>query len=124
MKSLNKMTKNERSLLLYLETRAVDYGGIVDTRHMNQDDMEIAKEWNKKGFMGFGRIVMKYHSHEGTHWCKFSDEAWKLAHQERKNRNERLWLKRDWLGTEESREVFGNPHTSGLNKDINLQDEV
>jgi len=48
MKSLNKMTKNERSLLLYLETRAVDYGGIVDTRHMNQDDMEIAKEWNKK----------------------------------------------------------------------------
>jgi hypothetical protein len=36
MKSLDTMTSDERNLLLYLETRAVDYGGIVDTKHMNE----------------------------------------------------------------------------------------
>jgi len=37
------MTRNEKSLLLYLETRAVDNAGIIQTQHLNVDDMEIAK---------------------------------------------------------------------------------
>ncbi|MGD7036156.1 hypothetical protein [Methylotuvimicrobium buryatense] len=38
------MTKNEKRLLLYLETCSVDHGGLVHTQHMNSDDMQIAKQ--------------------------------------------------------------------------------
>lgn len=92
MKTLESMTKDERSLLLYLETRAVDYGGKVDTRHMNAEDMAIAKNWNTEGFVKFGRI--KFHDinilSKMTHWCELSDEAWTLAHQERRARCTRI----------------------------------
>lgn len=110
------MTKDEKSLLLFFETRAVDYGGRVNTQHMNEGDMKIAEGWNKSGFINFGRIVARHCNNSGTHWCKFSDEAWKLAHQERKNRHDRIWLRKDWLTTKESREEYGHPHLSGMNR--------
>ncbi len=89
MKSLSTMTSDERNLLLYLETRAVDHGGIVDTKHMNKEDMDIAGKWNNEGFVKFGRI--KFHSIiVGTHWCELSDEAWNIAHAERKARCARI----------------------------------
>lgn len=90
MKTLDTMTSDERSLLLYLETRAVDHGGIVDTIHMNKEDMDIAKKWDKEGFVKFGRI--KFHSitSAGTYWCELSDEAWQLAHAERKAKCARI----------------------------------
>ena len=92
MKSLDTMTSDERNLLLYLETRAVDYGGIVDTKHMNKEDMEIAEKWDKEGFVKFGHI--KFHSITvGTHWCELSEEAWNLAHTERRARCKRMMTK-------------------------------
>lgn len=122
-KELGKMSRDERSLLLYLETRAVDCGGRVDTIRMNQDDFDIAKKWNDEGFIRFGRIVMRHHNSEGTHWCLFSDDAWKLAHQERKARWERIWLKKDWLTTEDNIDVSGNPRFSGMNSPENFKRE-
>lgn len=115
-KTLKNMSKDERSLLLFLETRAVDYGGRVNLQHMNKEDMDITEKWNKEGFLEFGRIVMRNHNSDGTNWCKLSDEAWKLAHKERKARAERMWKNKTWLSTEESREMHRDPHTSGLNK--------
>jgi len=102
------MTKDELSLLLYFESRAVDNGGTVDTRHMNDIDMEIAKKWNSDGFVEFGRVCFediekargKY-----THWCYLSDEAFVLAHSERKARAGRVWEKKNFATTEELREV-------------------
>ena len=41
------LTRDERNLLLYLEARAVDHGGLVQTSHMNKKDMATAKRWNK-----------------------------------------------------------------------------
>jgi len=87
---LDGMTKDERSLLLYLETRAVDYGGKVDVRHMNKEDMDIAKGWNTMGFLKFGRIKFHDITHNMSHWCELSDEAWAIAHEERRARYERL----------------------------------
>jgi len=102
MKTANEMSKDEKSLLLYLETRAVDYGGKVDTRHMNDIDFDIAKEWNREGFVKFGRIksddIMQPNE---NHYCVLSDEAFELAHQERKNRSIRMWAKKRWKTTEE-----------------------
>ncbi len=118
------MSKDERSLLLFLETRQVDYGGRVNLAHMNGDDIEIAERWNKEEFIFFGRIVMRNHNSDGTNWCKLSDEAWKLAHKERKARAKRMWEKRTWLSTKDSMEMHGSPHTSGLNapkEKLNIQ---
>jgi len=92
MKNLDTMTSDERNLLLYLEVRAVDQGGLVDTKHMNKEDMEIAEKWDKEGFVKFGRI--KFHSiAESSHWCELSDEAWNIAHAERKARCKRIMSK-------------------------------
>lgn len=97
MKNLDTMTPDERSLLLYLETRAVDYGGLVDIKHMNKEDFDIAKKWDKEEFIKFGRIkfrYIKFHSiGVSTHWCELSEEAWKLAHSERKARCIRIMSK-------------------------------
>ena len=110
-----EMTKDEKSLLLFLETRQVDYGGRVNLQHMNDDDMEIAERWNKEGFVGFGRIVRRNHNSDGTHWCRLSKEAFKIAHEIRIERAERMWQNKTWLGTKESREMHGDPHLSGMN---------
>lgn len=90
MKTLDTMTSDERNLLLYLETRAVDHGGLVDAKHMNTEDFDIAKKWNEIRFVEFGRI--KFHSiiGETTHWCELSEEAWKLAHAERRAKCKRV----------------------------------
>lgn len=89
MKTLDTMTSDERSLLLYLETRAVDHGGKVDAQHMNKEDFDIAKKWDEEGFVKFGRI--RFHSIvDGSRWCELSDEAWNLAHAERKAKCARI----------------------------------
>ena len=112
---IKDMSKDEKSLILFLETRQVDYGGRVNTQHMNSDDMEIASRWDKKGFIGFGRIVMRNHNSDGTHWCKLSEEAFQLAHELRRERAGRMWLNKTWLSTKESKEMHGDPHLSELN---------
>lgn len=98
MKDLKSMTRAERSLLLFLECRLVDYRGGVATVHMNKEDFEIASRWDKEGFIGFKRQRMSDieqsrkssgHMKTITHVVTFSEEAWKLAHQERRNRYER-----------------------------------
>ena len=59
--------------------------------------------------------MLRNHNSDGTHWCRLSDEAWALAHAERRARHERMRLKRNWISTEENIEVNGSPHLSGLN---------
>lgn len=87
-------TKDEKSLLLFFETAAVDYGGTLESIRMNAEDFAIAKRWNETGFVKFGRIAFKdIKNHAGIardHWCVLSEEAWNLAHAERRARCERL----------------------------------
>jgi hypothetical protein len=90
MKSLENMSRDERSLLLFLETCAVDNGGKVDTRHMNSEDLELAKTWGEEGFIEFGRIKMHDIKYNKTHWVILSDDAWELTHKERRNRCKRI----------------------------------
>ena len=94
--NLATMSKDEKSLLLFLETRAVDHAGKIQTVHMNEDDFKIAERWNKKAFIKFGRIAFEDTDKSGTHWCSLSEEAWTLAAAERKARATRTWLKRTW----------------------------
>lgn len=121
---IKDMTRDEKSLLLFLETRQVDYGGRVNTQHMNSDDMEIATKWNKSGFVGFGRIVIRNHNSDGTNWCKLSQEAFKIAHKLRKERADRMWQNKTWLSTEESREMHGDPHLNRMNAPEQIKQQL
>src|SRR3990167_4301641 len=90
------MTKEEKNLLLYMETQAVDYGGKLQSVRMNADDFAIAKRWNDTKFVRFGRIAYHDIPQDGVngfprnHWCVLSDEAWMAAHAERRARCERV----------------------------------
>ncbi len=100
-KTLEKMSRDEKSLLLYFETVSVDYGGAVDARRMNKEDFEIAAQWKKDGFIKFGRVYSKDLITSRTHWVEMTPEAWHLAHLERKIRAERMWTRRSWLQSDE-----------------------
>jgi len=98
---LSDMDKAERSLLLYFETCAVDRGGLVDLRRMNDEDKGIKDQWNMDEFVLFGRVRFADVKNYGTHWCELSNEAWEIAHLERMARHIRMNNKRRWLRTEE-----------------------
>ena len=94
-----KFTKDEKTLLLYFETCLVDAYGRAETRYMNKEDIEIAKKLTEAGLIEFGRLSMKaieklrrLHGYGKvyTHWVRFSDKAWELAHKWRKERSDRM----------------------------------
>lgn len=89
-----ELTADEKNLLLYMETQAVDYGGTLEGVRMNSDDFEIARQWNETGFVQFGRIsfhdIKKHAGIARDHWCVLSEEAWVIAHSERRARCQRL----------------------------------
>ena len=99
MKPLSDMNKDERSLLLYFESSAVDYGGKIDARRMNAEDFALAKQWSEDGFVAFGRIaaddIFRGSRNVWDHWVVLSESAWELARQERRARNERIESKMD-----------------------------
>ena len=108
-RTLDDMSKDERSLLLYLETCAVDHGGLVDSRRMNGDDFKKAREWSEYHFIDFGRVLYADIESRGTnhftHWVDMSLHAFVLAHRERVARAERMWRKRTWRKTSEKNSV-------------------
>jgi hypothetical protein len=100
---VQEMTRDERALLLYLETREVDHSGRVDGRRMNKADHDTAERWNREGFVRFGRIVAADRSEAGCHWCELSDEAFALAHAARKERAMRSRESRPFMTTDDKR---------------------
>ena len=100
LRALTDFSPDERSLLLFFETAAVDHGGALNTAHMNDADYEIAKQWVSGGFIEFGRIAarsLEIFKHSGrTHYVVLSPEAVLLAQEERRARIERLAKKRSW----------------------------
>jgi hypothetical protein len=101
----NTMTREELSLLLFLESCYVDYGGLVDHRRMNAEDFEIAKRWNSEGLIEFGRLysksIFELSDKNNTHFVTLVASAFELAHQERINRAKRMYEKRQWLKASE-----------------------
>lgn len=98
--TLETMTKNARSLLLYFETRLVDNDGKVAGCRMNDDDHDIAKRMVFNKLIEFGRLpfkLIKSSIFGDTHMVRFSEKAWELAHAERKTRSKRtlkIWEER------------------------------
>jgi len=99
------MSKDERSLLLYVESCSVDYAGKLEPARMNDADMAILKEWGEAAFpfVTHGRIAAADIKAGKLLWCRLSPEAWELAHEERKARSEHMWGSRKWQTTAEAR---------------------
>lgn len=100
---LETMTKDERSLLLFFECKAVDSSGRFHGQHLNADDFDLAAQWNKERFIENGRIASEHINERGQYWCALSDEAFALAAEERKARARRTWTKRSYRTTDEKR---------------------
>ncbi len=89
------MNQKQINLLVYLETCMVDYGGKVEARRINGDDYALMEAWKKEGLIKFGRLFASEANKEGrsyvaTHWVLFTEKAWELAHQYRRERAARL----------------------------------
>ena len=94
--SEKKLNKDEASILTYLETCLVDSRGNLQPTRMNDIDWKIMEEWKAKGLIDFGRRsfkdIKKYPHGVGgpkTHWVRFTNQAWELAHKCRQERGER-----------------------------------
>ncbi len=94
-----KLSRDELSLLLFLETCAVDKCGAVDGRHMNKKDFETARKWNQQCFLEFGRVLSNHTRIDRTHWCRLLGRSMEAAHHERAARAERMWAKRPYSTT-------------------------
>lgn len=96
--------RGESSLLLYLESCAVDLGGRLDPRRLNDDDRTILEEWKKESFVEHGRIRSEDCNDQGCEWVRLSPEAHIIAAKERLQRAGRMWKNRRYLTTFEERE--------------------
>ena len=106
-REITTLTRDEKSLLLYLESRAVDHSGKVAMEKMNDADRVNAKRWNEEGFISFGRIAHAdiFSGSTATHWVHLSQEAWETAHLLRRKRAEDSWQSRRYQTTDEKRNV-------------------
>lgn len=90
--TLDGLTKDERSILCYAETCAVDNGGLMEARRMNTDDLLTLKRFVKAGLIHHARIkaalLGKGPSIHYTHWVELTDAGWKLAAECRRLRGD------------------------------------
>lgn len=87
--AIDKMTHDQKSCLLYLETCAVDHGGLVEGQRMNREDHDAAKVFQAAGLVELHRIPSFLLDHTGrpyTHWCRLTDAGFTLAHTLRQQR--------------------------------------
>jgi|GEM_PF-1339782 len=90
--------RRSTSLLLYLETCLVDQYGRIEVRRINEEEITIIKQWITEGFVEFGRLRMKAiqklrgnpNGKIYSHWVRFSDAAWRIAHKLRRQRSDRM----------------------------------
>lgn len=88
--TIEMLTRDEASLIVYLETRLVDAHGNIDRRHMNDDDRAIVDRWANEGLIEYTRLAWEDVPERGvTHRVRFTERAWQRAHAERRNRAER-----------------------------------
>lgn len=95
------MTREEISLLLYLETRSVDHSGRINSQHINSDDLDIIHRWEKEGFIEYGRICHADCTKDGSTWVHLSNNAIQAAHKARCAKAKRMWENKRYLTTKE-----------------------
>jgi hypothetical protein len=96
-----KPNREEASTILYLETCAVDHGGMVDARRMNADDFATVIRLGEAGMLRFGRMLSAAIKDIGphyrcSHWVEFTQAGYTLAATLRQQRAERNLMNKEW----------------------------
>lgn len=87
--TIETITRDQRSILMYAETCAVDHGGLLEGIRMNKTDLDSLAELAAAGILTFGRIPGKMlgtFKRNNTHWCDLTEAGWSLAYQLRRAR--------------------------------------
>jgi|GEM_PF-4420500 len=87
--TLDTITREQRSILMYAETCAVDYGGLLEGIRMNTADHDALKELVAAGMLTYGRIPGKLlgtFARSVSYWCDLTEAGWALAFQLRRAR--------------------------------------
>ena len=78
------LSKQERSIILYLESRLVDQAGLFFGRVFTAEDWKHIARLEKGGLFKVHQIPpaiqSKLPGSNYTHWVDFEDTAWILAH--------------------------------------------
>lgn len=89
-----QMTKDERTCLLYLETCAVDYGGLVQGARMNKADHDACERFAELGLATLYRVPSRLFTTQSgqvqNHFVIMTDAGFALAHKLRRQRSERM----------------------------------
>ena len=83
------MTRDQRSILLYAESCAVEHGGLLEGIRMNKDDHAALDDLAQAGMLTWGRTPGKLlgtFQRNVTHWCDLTEAGWALAFQLRRER--------------------------------------
>ena len=97
------LTREEQSLLLYIESCAVDCQGRLDIKKINESERQILAKWAESGLISWGRICSDDITPNGHQWVNLSDQAHVLAAKCRMERAKRNWTTRKYRTTAESR---------------------
>lgn len=87
--TLENISRDQRSILMYAETCAVDYGGLLEGSKMNAADLAALSTLIDGGILTFGRIpgrLVGTFRRPITHWCELTEAGWALSHQLRRAR--------------------------------------
>lgn len=87
------LTRAHKSVLLYIESCLVDYGGLLDSDRMNKADHDSIAELEAAGFVVVKRVpaklLGKFIGRKVTHYAELTETGWALAHEQRKERAQR-----------------------------------
>lgn len=83
------LTKEEKSLLLYVEDCCVNKSGYLENEKMSGSEIKTLEKWNEDGFIYFRRLKSHEMIYKKTHVTKLSNKAWDLAYLCRRDRSEK-----------------------------------
>ncbi|WP_413460628.1 hypothetical protein [Herbaspirillum huttiense] len=86
--SLENLSRDEKAVLLYAEECVVNASGLLESVRLNGEDLVALKRFKDGGVIDFGRVpsdLLKRAAGK-TYWVTFTDAAWNLAHQFRRER--------------------------------------
>lgn len=91
--TIETITREQRSILVYAENCAVEHGGLLEGIRMNVDDHHALVELEAAGILAHGRVPGKllgsFRERQVTHWCDLTDAGWELATQLRRLRSKK-----------------------------------
>ncbi|MDR9836849.1 MULTISPECIES: hypothetical protein [Herbaspirillum] len=90
--SLENLSRDEKVVLLYAEECVVNASGLLESVRLNGEDLVALKRLKEAKVIDFGRVpsdLLKRAAGK-TYWVTFTDTAWDLAHQLRRERAARV----------------------------------